>query len=131
MVSPVKKERRRALVDGFYDMPLMDRLYYERSDIQSITHLDFSARIQTVHKETNPRYWELIHAFKQLTGYSVLVNTSFNVRGEPIVCTPYDAYACFMATDMDCLVVGDYLFDKAAQPDSANKARWKKDFKAD
>ncbi len=131
LVSPVKKERRRTLVDRFYDMPLMDRLYFERSDIQSITHLDFSARIQTVHKETNPRYWELINAFKQLTGYGVLVNTSFNVRGEPIVCTPYDAYACFMATDMDCLVIGDYLFDKSSQPHSANKEKWKKDFKAD
>lgn len=131
MVSPVKKERRRTLVDNYHDLPFMDRLYYERSDIQSITHLDFSARIQTVHKETNPRYWQLIDAFKSLTGYSVLVNTSFNVRGEPIVCTPYDAYACFMATDMDCLVIGDYLFDKSAQPDSDNKQKWKKDFKAD
>ena len=131
MVSPVKKERRRKLTDNFYELPFMDRLYHERSDVQSITHLDFSARIQTVHRETNLRYWQLINAFKKLTGYSVLVNTSFNVRGEPIVCTPHDAYRCFMATDMDCLVVGNYLFDKTAQPDHADRKKWKREFKAD
>jgi len=131
MVSPVKKERRRKLTDNFYELPFMDRLYHERSDVQSITHLDFSARIQTVHRETNLRYWQLIDAFKKLTGYSVLVNTSFNVRGEPIVCTPHDAYRCFMATDMDCLVIGNYLFDKTSQPDHADRKKWKREFKAD
>ena len=87
IVSPVKTARRADLPKNFHDMPLWDKLYYKRSDVQSITHLDFSARIQTVHKETNPRYWSLINAFKQQTGYGLVVNTSFNVRGEPIVCT--------------------------------------------
>ena len=82
----------------------------------AVTHVDYSARIQTVSRTTNPRYWELLQAFKALTGCGVLVNTSFNVRGEPIVCTPDDAYRCFMRTDMDFLVIGDYLFDKAEQP---------------
>ena len=81
-----------------------------------MTHVDYSARIQTVSRTTNPRYWELLQAFKALTGCGVLVNTSFNVRGEPIVCTPDDAYRCFMRTGMDFLVIGDYVFDKAEQP---------------
>jgi len=78
--------------------------------------VDYSARIQTVSRATNPRYWTLIDAFKRLTGCGVLVNTSFNVRGEPIVCTPDEAYRCFMRTEMDFLVVGDYVFDKKDQP---------------
>ena len=81
--------------DNYYDMPLMEKLYCNRSDVQAITHIDFSARIQTVHKETNPRYWELINAFKAQTGYGLLVNTSFNVRGEPIVCTPLRCLSVF------------------------------------
>jgi carbamoyltransferase len=106
-------------------------LYFKRSDIQSVTHLDFSARIQTVHKETNPRYWGLINAFKQQTGYGVVVNTSFNVRGEPIVCTPEDAYRCFMSTEMDYLVINDFLFCKTEQPEWQNKEKWKRTFKLD
>lgn len=131
IVSPVKKERRSALPDGFHDMPLWEKLYYKRSDVQSITHLDFSARIQSVHKETNPRYWGLIDAFKKLTGYALVVNTSFNVRGEPIVCTPHDAYRCFMATEMDFLVVGDFVFKKTEQPDHENREKWDVKFKKD
>ena len=96
-----------------------------------MTHLDYSARIQTVHKETNERYWELINAFKQQTGYGLVVNTSFNVRGEPIVCTPYDAYRCFMSTDMDCLVINDFVFYKTEQPDWENKDKWMVKFKMD
>ena len=113
------------------DLPLWERLYYLRSDIPSVTHLDFSARIQTVHKETNVRYWELINAFKQKTGFGLVVNTSFNVRGEPIVCTPEDAYRCFMRTEMDYLVVGDYLFTKTEQPNWNQKDKWKEEFKLD
>jgi carbamoyltransferase len=112
IVSPVKEERRKKLPQNFHDLPLMEKLYIERSDIQAITHLDFSARIQTVHKEINPRYWELINAFNNLTGFGLLVNTSFNVRGEPIVCSPYDAYRCFMSTDMDYLVINNFLYCK-------------------
>ncbi|MCE7993144.1 MAG: carbamoyltransferase [Roseivirga sp.] len=131
MVAPVKGERRKTLPKGFYDMPLWDKLYFERSDIQSVTHLDFSARVQTVHKETNPRYWGLIDAFKQQTGYGLVVNTSFNVRGEPIVCTPYDAYRCFMSTEMDYLVINDYLYCKTEQPDWQNREKWRIKFKMD
>lgn len=131
MVAPVKESRRTKLPDNYNEMGLWDRLYTTRSDIQSVTHLDFSARIQTVHKETNPDYHALIEAFKDLTGFGLLVNTSFNVRGEPIVCTPYDAYRCFMSTDMDTLVVGSYLFTKTDQPDWTNKERWMVNFKKD
>jgi len=131
MIAPVKKERRKELPANYHDLPLWERLYYLRSDIQSVTHLDFSARIQTVHKETNPRYWELINAFKEKTGYGLVVNTSFNVRGEPVVCTPEDAYRCFMRTEMDYLVVGDYLFSKTEQPNWNEKEKWMEEFKLD
>jgi carbamoyltransferase len=95
-----------------------------RSDLPAITHVDYSARIQTVSRATNPRYWTLIDAFKRLTGCSVLVNTSFNVRGEPIVCTPDEAYRCFMRTEMDFLVIGDFVFDRKDQPPFVDD-RWK------
>ncbi len=131
LVSPVKKELRKILPEKFNSLSLWDRLYCERSDIQAVTHLDFSARIQTVHKETNFRFWNLINEFKKLTNYSLLVNTSFNVRGEPIVCTPYDAYRCFMSTEMDFLVMGDYFYSKTEQPDWQNKEKWMTKFKPD
>lgn len=131
LVSPVKESLRSKLPEGYHSLPLWDRLYYKRSEVQSITHLDFSARIQTVHKETNPRYWELINAFKQKTNYALVVNTSFNVRGEPIVNTPHDAYRCFMSTDMDYLVINDYVFSKTEQPDWENKDKWMVEFKMD
>jgi len=131
LVAPVKESRRNKLPDNYAEMPLWDRLYYKRSDIQSITHIDFSARIQTVHKETNPAYWQLISAFKKQTGLGLLVNTSFNVRGEPIVCTPKDAYRCFMSTDMDYLVLNDYVYCKTEQPDWENKEKWITKFKMD
>lgn len=131
MVAPVKPERRKDLPEGFHEMPLWDKLYRERSDVQSVTHLDFSARIQTVHQETNPRYWGLINAFKEQTGYGLVVNTSFNVRGEPIVCTPYDAYRCFMSTEMDYLVINDYLYCKTEQLDWENREKWRIKFKMD
>ena len=131
LVSPVKESRRKKLPDNFHDLPLMEKLYIKRSDIQSITHLDFSARIQTVHKETNSRYWELINSFNTQTGFGLVVNTSFNVRGEPIVCSPYDAYRCFMSTDMDYLVVNDFVYYKKDQPDWENKKKWMVKFKMD
>lgn len=130
-VSPVNEKHRVTIPENYYDLPLWDRLYCKRSDIQSVTHLDFSARIQTVHKETNPRYWDLINAFKQQTGFGLVVNTSFNVRGEPIVCTPYDAYRCFMSTEMDYLVIGDYFFTKTEQPDHENRDKWRIKFALD
>ncbi|GAB3340315.1 carbamoyltransferase [Larkinella ripae] len=131
LVHPVVKERRKPLPGNYDSLPLRDKLYHLRSDLPSITHIDFSARIQTVHRETNPRYWQLIDSFKKLTGYGVIVNTSFNVRGEPIVSTPNDAYRCFMRTEMDYLVVGNYLFDKKKQPEWQEKDNWKEEFVLD
>jgi len=131
IVSPVIESRRKKLPDAYYKLSLWDRLYYLRSDVQSITHLDYSARIQTVHKETNPRYWDLINEFKQQTGYALVVNTSFNVRGEPIVCTPHDAYRCFMSTEMDYLVINNFVYAKTEQPDHTNKDKWMVKFKMD
>ena len=130
-VAQVNNSIKKRIPDNYYDLPLWERLYFDRSKLQSITHLDFSARIQTVHKETNPLYWELINAFKKLTGYGVIVNTSFNVRGEPIVCSPYDAYRCFMSTEMDYLVINNFLYEKRDQNDWENKEKWKVKFKLD
>ncbi|MCP4310120.1 MAG: carbamoyltransferase [Bacteroidetes bacterium] len=116
MVAQVKKERQHQVPGDYFSLPYMDRLYVQRSELPAITHIDFSARLQTVHRETNPRYWGLISEFRNLTGCGVIINTSFNVRGEPIVCTPEDAYRCFMRTEMDYLVVGDHLLKKEDQP---------------
>lgn len=131
LVQPVRKERRHPMPDNYEELPLLDKLYHLRSDLPSITHIDFSARIQTVHRETNPRYHELISAFQRLTGYGVIVNTSFNVRGEPIVCTPEDAYKCLMRTEMDYLVVGNFLFDKKRQPAWQETQNWREEFVLD
>ena len=131
LIGYVNEERRKPVPDNYDELDLWDRLYFERSDVQSITHLDFSARVQTVHRETNPRYWQLINTFREKTGYGVIVNTSFNVRGEPIVCTPEDAYKCFMRTEMDYLVVNDFLLKKTDQPDWENREKWMEKFELD
>ena len=131
LVAPIIAQRRKTLPSNFHSLPLLEKLYVEKSDIQAVTHLDYSARVQTVHQETNPKYWTLINAFDQLTGYGLIVNTSFNVRGEPVVCSPYDAYRCFMSTDMDYLVIGDFVYCKTDQPDWENKDKWLIKFKMD
>lgn len=131
MVKPVAQQRRVALPDNYHSMSIRDKLYTLRSDLPSITHIDFSGRIQTVHKETNPKFWNLINTFKGMTGYGVVVNTSFNVRGEPIVCTPEDAYRCFMRTEMDVLVVEDYIFIKEQQPEWKETDNWQLEFVLD
>jgi carbamoyltransferase len=110
---------------------LKARINQIRSDIPAITHVDYSARVQTVERDVNPRYYDLIKAFGDLTGYYVIINTSFNVRGEPIVCTPEDAYRCFMRTEMDYLVLGDFILAKAEQPEWKDKVDWRKDYKLD
>jgi carbamoyltransferase len=116
MVAPVQSKHRSSVPENYHSMELYERLYFQRSDLPAITHVDFSARIQSVHRETNEKYWQLINAFRERTGVGVIVNTSFNVRGEPVVCTPEEAYRCFMTTNMDCLVVNNYLFMKEEQP---------------
>jgi carbamoyltransferase len=131
LVIPVKKERRKPEPPGYEKMELYDRLYHVRSDVPAITHIDYSARIQSVHKDTNHRYWALINEFKKLTGYGIIVNTSFNVRGEPIICTPDDGFRCFMRTEMDFLVLGNYLFDKKDQDKLKEDINWKEEFKLD
>ncbi len=131
LVAPVAPDRRQALPVNYNELPLYDRLYCQRSDVPAITHVDFSARIQSVHRDTNPRYWQLINTFKARTGFGLLINTSFNVRGEPIVCTPADAYLCFMRTEMDYLVMGDFLFDKQDQPALRDDENWQARYELD
>ena len=131
LVAQVHNKQLKDLPRDYDQLPLMERLYIERSEIPAITHIDFSARIQTVHKNTNKRYYQLIESFKKRTGTGVIVNTSFNVRGEPIVCTPEDAYRCFMRTEMDYLVMGNFFFEKKKQAAWAEPDKWKEEFKLD
>lgn len=131
LCAAVQQSHRKPLPADYAEMGMFERLYHLRSDIPAVTHLDYSARIQTVHRETNERYWQLLTAFKELTGYGLLVNTSFNVRGEPIVCSPDDAYRCFMNTEMDYLVMGDYLFERGEQPVLAGKQSARDEFQPD
>jgi carbamoyltransferase len=130
LVAEVKQERRIAMTDGEDALFGIDKLNVIRSDIPAVTHVDYSARIQTVHVDTNPRYHALLSAFKARTGCSVLVNTSFNVRGEPIVCTPEDAFRCLMGTGMEVLVIGNCLLYKEQQ-DPALLRDYKSDFALD
>jgi carbamoyltransferase len=124
MVADVKRNRRQHLSEDQMHLFGIDKLNVPRSDIPAVTHVDYSARVQTVHAETNPRYHALISRFKARTGCAVLVNTSFNVRGEPIVCTPEDAFRCFMGTGMETLAMGNCLLEKSAQnPDLATDYR--------
>jgi carbamoyltransferase len=116
LVADVVKNKRRHMTEEEQALFGIDKLNVPRSDIPSVTHVDYSARVQTVHQETNPRYYALIKRFKELTGCPIIVNTSFNVRGEPIICTPEDAFRCFMGTELDVLVVGNLILTKMAQP---------------
>lgn len=131
LVADVAKEHRIDRPDNYYDLPPAERLQVIRSDIPAVTHIDNSARIQTVDAKTNPRFRELIGAYQKLTGCGVIINTSMNVRNEPIVCTPGEAYQCFMRTGMDFLVMGDLLFDKEKQPSLSPGADWQAQYKPD
>ena len=131
LVKPIKSNLRKTLPTNYQYLPLWERLYWQRSTLPAITHIDFSARIQTVSRLTNPRYWALLSAFKKRHSCSVIVNTSFNVRGEPIVCSPRDAYICFMRTEMDCLVLGDVIMYKSEQPALPDKGDWKNEYVLD
>jgi carbamoyltransferase len=131
LVAPVRPERRIAMTDAQQRLFGIEKLNVPRSDIPAATHVDYSARIQTVHRETNPAYHALLTRFAELTGCPVLVNTSFNVRGEPIVCTPQDAYLCFMRTEMDHLVLGSFLLDKPRQPPLRDDVDWRSLYQLD
>jgi len=131
IVAPVNEARRIKMTDEQQRLFGIEKLNVLRSDLPSITHVDYSARIQTVHAETNPLYHALLTRFRDLTGCPVLVNTSFNVRGEPIVCTPKDAYLCFMRTEMDTLVLGSFVLDKAKQPALQNDEDWRSQYQLD
>lgn len=131
LVANVKKERRKEMTEEQKRLFGIDKLNIPRSDIPAVTHIDYSARIQTVHQETNKLYYDLIAQFEKEQNCAVIVNTSFNVRGEPIVCSPSDAYKCFMRTNMDYLVLGNFLLDKKIQPPFKDDINWKKEFELD
>ncbi len=131
LVAPVHRTRRRAMNETETQLFGIEKLNTVRSDIPAITHVDYSARIQTVRRETHPQFYDVIAAFKELTGVGVVINTSFNVRGEPIVCTPEDAYRCFMRTEMDLLVIEDCVIEKKLQPEFKDDTEWQKVFELD
>ena len=131
LVAPVVRERWLDPEAADPSIDVVARVNQVRSDIPAVTHVDHSARIQTVHEETNPRYHRIITEFANLTGCPTIINTSFNVRGEPIVCTPEDAYRCFMRTEMDTLVMGNHVLVKSEQAQSAENADWRREFQLD
>jgi len=131
LVAPVREERRKEMTEEQKKLFGIDKLNVPRSDLPAITHVDYSARVQTVDGDRNPAYHDLIDKFEKLTGCPVIINTSFNVRGEPIVCRPEEAYLCFMRTNMDYLVLGDFLLDKTQQPELAEDTDWRKEFELD
>jgi carbamoyltransferase len=131
LVAPVKKDKWLDMSDDQQALFGIERLNIARSTIPAVTHVDYSARIQTVHKETNSRFYQLIDQFEQKTQCPVLINTSFNVRGEPIVNTPEDAYRCFMRTEMDYLVMENIILAKSDQPLADQNDTWKEEFELD
>ena len=131
LVADVVKRIRLKMNDQEQRLWGIDKLNVARSEIPAVTHVDYSARIQTVHKDTNPIYHEMINAFYRKTGCPVIVNTSFNVRGEPIVMSPEHAYLCFMRTEMDYLVLGPFLLDKTNQSPIKDDTDWKKQYELD
>ena len=131
IVAPVLEKHRIELTEEQNKLFGVEKLKLKRSELPAITHVDYSARVQTVHNDTNPRYYGLLKEFESQTGCGVLVNTSFNVRGEPIVCTPEDAYRCFMRTEMDYLVIEDFVLDKTEQPRWEEKDAWQEEFELD
>jgi carbamoyltransferase len=130
-VAEVKKSRQKKMTSEEQSRFGLEKLYVVRSDIPAVTHVDYSARIQSVNKLDHPLFHELLSVFDRKYGCPVVINTSFNVRGEPIVCTPDDAYRCFMRTDMDYLVMGNYLIDKAEQKPLRDDTDWKAEFQLD
>ena len=130
-VAPIKAERQIPMSESQQRLFGIDKLNVPRSDMPAVTHVDYSARVQTLRRQDHPRYYDVIRAFQSLTGYPVVVNTSFNVRGEPIVQSPEDAYRCFMRTEMDFLVLGSYILDKKDQPQWQEELDWQEEFELD
>jgi carbamoyltransferase len=128
IVAPVKRERQIPMSDNDRRLWGIEQLNLARSDIPAVTHIDYSARVQTVSRDLNPDYYDLIREFEKLTGCPVVVNTSFNIRGEPIVCTPKDAHSCFMRTNIDALVLGSYLLHKDEQDEWKETGEWRWEF---
>jgi len=131
LVAPVKEDRQIPMTDEQEGLWGIEQLNIPRSDIPAITHIDYSARVQTVTEDTNPAYYGVIKEFDNITGCPVVINTSFNVRGEPIVCSPADAYQCFMRTHIDHLVLGPFLLDKTDQPEWKESGDWRQEFQLD
>ena len=131
LVADVLPSRRLPVSDTAGALWGIDKLNVPRSTIPAVTHVDYSARIQTVRRDTNPMYHDIIEAFYRRTGCPVIVNTSFNVRGEPIVCTPEDAYRCFMRTEMDALVLESFILHKADQAPMTDTSDWRQEFVLD
>jgi len=131
LVAPVQSDQRIPMTSDQDQLFGIEKLNIPRSNIPAVTHVDYSARVQTVRREENPLYYDLLRAFGALTGCPVLVNTSFNVRGEPIVCTPDEAFTCFMRTEMDYLVLGDFILDKREQGDFMETKAWQEEFQLD
>lgn len=131
LVAPIKEEKRETLDSTEEDLKGFDKLRPKRSQVPAVTHVDYSARIQTVAREDNPAYYELINAFYKKTGCPVIINTSFNIRGEPLVCSPEDAFKCFMRTEMDYLVISNFLLDKREQAPVKKDISWQKEFELD
>jgi carbamoyltransferase len=131
LVAPIKRERQVPMTAAAQQLWGIDQLNVVRSDIPAVTHIDYSARIQTVTPDTNLNYYGLLQEFERQTGCPVVVNTSFNVRGEPIVCSPADAYRCFMRTHIDALVLFPFLLHKEGQPAWKETGDWKQEFQLD
>ena len=131
LVAEVHRDRQGQMSDAERRLWGIEKLNVPRSDIPAVTHVDYSARVQTVRRDTSPMFWAILEAFYRLTGCPVLVNTSFNVRGEPIVCTPEDAYRCSMRTEMDALVLEEFILDKTQQPAFAEQGDWRLEFALD
>lgn len=131
IVAPVRDDLRFPMTEAQKSLFGVEKLKIKRSELPAITHVDYSARVQTVHEESNPKFYRLLKAFEGQTGCAVVINTSFNVRGEPIVCTPEDAYRCFMRTEMDYLVLENLLLAKSDQPAWERDDSWQDEFELD
>ena len=131
IVAPVQESLRKKITAEEEKLFGIEKLNIARSQLPAVTHVDYSARIQTIHSDTNPKFYDLLQKFKAQTGCSVLINTSFNVRGEPIVCSPEDSYKCFMRTGMDVLAIENFILYKENQPNFSDQKDWQSEYELD